>query len=338
MQIQTPYLLFLGDVQDLLSAKTAFGIAYWRSEKCMGQLRLPGCKVDLKIQDLSLEEAFQKGAKTLIIGVANRGGIISPDWIPILQKALVLGYDLASGLHQRLNDIVELKETAQLHKRSLFDVRHPQEDFQVATGLKRTGKRLLTVGTDCSVGKMFTSLALARDMKEKGFSVDFRATGQTGIFIASSGVSVDAVISDFVAGATETLSPNNQENHWDIIEGQGSLFHPSFAAVTLGLIHGSQPDAIIVCHEPNRPHMRGLPHFMLPDIEECIDLNLKAARLTNPNVECVGISFNTSLMPASERISFLENMEKKYNYPCIDPTIDTMPIINRLKQSYKVAC
>lgn len=338
MYIQTPYLLFLGDVQDLLSAKTAFGIAYWRPEKCIGQLRLPKCNVDLKLPDLPLEEAFQKGAKTLIIGVANRGGLISPEWIPMLQNALILGYDLASGLHQRLNDIAVLKETAHMHKRSLFDVRHPQETFPIATGVKRTGKRLLTVGTDCSIGKMFTSLALARDMQEKGFNVDFRATGQTGIFIASSGVSIDAVISDFVAGATETLSPNNKENHWDIIEGQGSLFHPSFAGVTLGLIHGSQPDAIVVCHEPNRSHMRGLPHFTLPSIEECIDLNLKVARLTNPNVECVGLSFNTSSLPMSERVSFLENMQKKYNYPCIDPTIDTSPIINKLKQSYKMAC
>jgi uncharacterized NAD-dependent epimerase/dehydratase family protein len=338
MQLKTPYLLFLGDAQDLLSAKTAFGIAYWRPEKCIGQLRLPNCTIDLKIPDLTLEEAFQKGAKTLIIGVANRGGIINPEWIPIFQKALTLGYDLASGLHQRLSDIVALKETAQQYKRSLFDVRHPQNDFPIATGLKRAGKRLLTVGTDCSIGKMFTSLALARDMKAKGFNVDFRATGQTGIFIASTGVSIDAVISDFVAGATETLSPNNQENHWDIIEGQGSLFHPSFAGVTLGLIHGSQPDAIIVCDEPHRPHMRGLPHYALPSIEECIDLNLRMARLTNPNVECVGISYNTSLMPASERIPFLENMQQKYNYPCIDPTIDTSPIINRLKQSYKMAC
>lgn len=338
MQLKAPYLLFLGDVQDLLSAKTAFGIAYWRPEKCIGQLRLPNCTVDLKIPDMSLEEAFQKGAKTLIIGVANRGGIISPEWISVLQKAISIGYDLASGLHQRLTDIAPLKETAQQHKRSLFDVRHPQDNFPIATGLKRTGKRLLTVGTDCSIGKMFTSLALARDMEIKGFKVDFRATGQTGIFIASAGVSIDAVISDFIAGATEILSPHNQENHWDIIEGQGSLFHPSFAGVSLGLIHGSQPDAIVVCHEPNRSHMRGLSHFSLPSIEECIDLNLKVARLTNPNVECVGISFNTSVLPVSERAPFLENMQQKYNYPCIDPTIDTLPIINRLKQSYKVAC
>lgn len=338
MQLKAPYLLFLGDVQDLLSAKTAFGIAYWCPEKCVGQFRLPACKVDLKLSDLSLEEAFQKGARTLIIGVANRGGIINSEWIPIFQKALELGYDLASGLHQRLTDIDILKNTAQHHKRSIFDVRHPQENFPIAIGMKRTGKRLLTIGTDCSIGKMFTSLALARDMKAKGFNVDFKATGQTGIFIAGSGVSIDAVVSDFVAGATETLSPNNTENHWDIIEGQGSLFHPSFAGVTLGLIHGSQPDAIVLCHEPNRAHMRGLPHFALPSIEECIDLNLKAARLTNPNVECVGISFNTSVLPESERVSFLNNMQQKYNYPCIDPTIDTMPIINRLKQSYKMAC
>lgn len=338
MKIQAPYLLFLGDVQDLLSAKTAFGIAFWCPEKCVGQYRLPNCKVDLKLPDLTLEEGLQKGAKTLIIGVANRGGVIGHDWIPFLQKALALGYDLASGLHQKLSSIPEIKELAEKNQRQLIDVRHPMHSFPIATGIKRTGKRLLTVGTDCSIGKMFTSLALARDLNKKGVKADFRATGQTGIFIAGHGISVDAIVSDFVAGATETLSPNNAEDHWDIIEGQGSLFHPSFAGVTLGLIHGSQPDAIVVCHEPNRSSMRGLPHYTLPDLNLCIEANLQAARLTNPKVKCIGLSFNTSVLPENEREPFLEKMRQKYDFPCIDPARDTSPIVDQLIQQYKMAC
>jgi len=336
MKIKSPYLLFLGDVQDKLAAKTAGGVAYWCPEKCVGQMRLPECKVDLQLPDLSLEEGLSKGAKTLLIGAVNRGGVIAQNWIPYLQKALVLGYDLASGLHQKLSSIEALYTIAQ-NNGQLLDIRHPTQDYPIANALKRTGKRLLTVGTDCSIGKMFTSLCLTRDLQKRGIDAEFKATGQTGLFIAGSGICVDAIVSDFIAGAVEVLSPNHSETHWDIIEGQGSLFHPSFAGVTLGLIHGSQPDAIVVCHEPNRDHMRGLPHFKLPDLEDCIEANLKAASLVNPNVECAGLSFNTSVLQEDQRLPFLEAMRLKYPFPCIDPSIDTSPILDRLGQRYKMA-
>lgn len=337
MHINSPYLLFLGDVQDFLAAKTAHGIAYFSPEKCVGQLRLEGCPITLKLQDLNLEQAKEKGAKTLIVGVANRGGVISDAWIPTLKRALELGFDLASGLHARLIDIPELAQAAAKTGRKLIDVRHPTQVFDVGNGLKRQGKRLLTVGTDCSSGKMFTSLVLTNALKKRGISATFRATGQTGIFIAGEGVSVDAVIADFISGATESLAPENNPDHWDIIEGQGSLFHPSFAGVTLGLIHGSQPDAIIMCHEPTRKHMRGLPHYPLPDIEKCIEEHLRAAHLTNPHVSCVGISYNTSNMPEPERIPYLKAEQTRLGLPCIDPTIDTSPILDNLMQKFKIA-
>ena len=127
----------------------------------------------------------------------------------------------------------------------------PTRDFAVGTGKKRPGKRLLTVGTDCSIGKMYTALALEKEMRARGLKADFRATGQTGIFIAGDGVSIDAVVSDFVSGAVEWICPENDADHWDLVEGQGSLFHASYAGVTLGLIHGAQPDALVMCHEPH---------------------------------------------------------------------------------------
>ncbi len=246
MSIEHPYLLFLGDAADQLAAKTAQGIAHWRPDWCLGQLRLPGCNADLGLADLSLEQAAEAGARTLVIGVANRGGVISEAWVAVLEQALRLGMDLAAGLHNRLADVPSLAATAEQHGRRLFDVRHPTREFEVANGRKRAGKRLLTVGTDCSVGKMYASLALEREMRAQGLNADFRATGQTGILIAGDGISVDAVVADFIAGSIEWLAPANDPDHWDVIEGQGSLFHASFAGVSLGLMHGAQADALVL--------------------------------------------------------------------------------------------
>ena len=322
MRIEQPYLLFLGDAPDRLAAKTAQGIADWRPEICVGQLRFTDCKADLGLPELALEEALEAGAKTLVVGVANRGGTISGAWIEVLVHALELGLDLASGLHSKLADVPALVEAAARNGRRLFDVRHPSERFPVGDGKKRPGKRLLTVGTDCSCGKMYTSLALEREMRRRGLKADFRATGQTGILIAGSGVSVDAVVADFISGASESLSPANDPDHWDLVEGQGSLFHASFAGVSLGLLHGSQPDVIVMCHEPTRAHMRGLPHYALPDIQTCIEANLTAARLTNPAVVCAGLAVNTSRLDPEAAKSRLAELEAELGLPAVDPMRD----------------
>ncbi len=319
MQLKTPYLMFLGDAPDQLAAKTAQGVVDWRPDICMAQLRLPNCNADLGLADMTLEEAAAKGAKTLILGVANRGGKISAEWAEILIKAMELGYDIASGLHNKLADVPGVAEAAAKHGRQLFDVRHPTETFSVASGTKRPGKRILPVGTDCSVGKMYTALAITKEMQDRGMKASFRATGQTGIFIVGEGVSVDAVVADFISGATESLCPANDEDHWDVVEGQGSLFHASFAGVTIGLIHGAQPDAIVLCHEPTRKHMRGLPDFPIPDLAECIEANLNAARLTNPNVKCVGIAINTKALSDEEADALLAKTEAELGLPTVDP-------------------
>ena len=331
MAIQTPYLLFLGDAVDQLAAKTAQGIAHWRPEFCVGQLRLEGCNADLGLADVSLEAAAAAGAKTLVVGVANRGGVISEAWIEVLEQALILGMDLAAGLHSRLAEVPRLSDLAQARGRQLFDVRHPTRGFAVANGAKRPGKRLLTVGTDVSVGKMYTSLALEKEMRARGMKVDFRATGQTGILIVGDGISVDAVVADFISGAIEWLSPANDEDHWDLVEGQGSLFHASYAGVTLGLIHGAQPDALVLCHEPTRPHMRGLPDYQQPDLKTCIEANLRAARLTNPAAVCIGVSVNTSQMAPEAAETFLKATEDELGLPTVDAFKDGVaPIVDRL--------
>ena len=317
--IETPYLLFLGDAPDQLAAKVAQGIKDWRPDNAVGQLRMDGCKADVKLQDMTLTEARDAGAKTLVIGVANRGGVISAAWKKVLVEALEAGFDLASGLHNLLRNEADLVAAAKKHGRSLHDVRIPSVQYPIANGVKRSGKRVLAVGTDCSVGKMYTALALDAALKDKGLKSSFRATGQTGILITGEGVPLDAVIADFMAGSIEWLTPDNDDDHWDVIEGQGSLFHVSYSGVSLALIHGGQPDALILCHEPTRQTMRGLPDYALPTLEQVRDTALTMARVANANCQVVGISINTQHMTQAEADAYLAEVEERLGLPAVDP-------------------
>ncbi len=317
--LETPYLLFLGDAPDSLAAKVAQGIKDWRPELAVGQLRLEGCKADLKIPDLTIEEAKARGARTLVIGVANRGGVISESWKTVLKEALEAGMDLASGLHNLLRDEPELAQLAASTGRTLHDVRIPSVKYPIANGKNRTGKRCLAVGTDCSVGKMYTALSMEKAMHERGMKATFRATGQTGILITGDGVPLDAVIADFMAGSIEYLTPDNDPDHWDLIEGQGSLFHASYSGVTLALIHGGQPDALILCDEPFRPHMRGLPDYTLPSLEMLQDVALQMARIVNPDCKVIGVSLNTSAMDDEKAAAYIAEVEQRMLLPTVDP-------------------
>jgi uncharacterized NAD-dependent epimerase/dehydratase family protein len=318
MQIAAPYLMFLGDVPDQLAAKTAQGIADWRPEWCIGQLSLPGCKADLKLPELTIAEAKAKGVKTMVVGVANAGGVLPAHWSISIVAAIEAGFDIASGLHMRLGDNTAIRAAADEHGAKLFDVRHSDQRFDTGKGTKRPGLRLLTVGTDCSAGKKYTALALEREMRARGLDADFRATGQTGVFISGRGVAIDAVVADFISGAVEWIAPDAAPGHWDLIEGQGSLFHPSFAGVTMGLLHGSQPDAFVVCHEPTRTKMRGVQHA-LPSIADVIDLTIRCGKLTNPAIRCVGIAVNTQALSEVDARAYLQKTGKEYRLPCVDP-------------------
>lgn len=334
MEIQKPYLLFLGDVPDQLAAKTAHGIVDWRPDWCVGQLRLPGCQADCGLADLDIAQAKAKGARTLIVGVANAGGVLPEHWVSKLVEALDAGMDVATGLHKRLASFPAIAEAAARNGQKLHDVRIPDMDFATGKGTKRQGLRLLTVGTDCSVGKKYTALALEKEMRARGLKADFRATGQTGIFISGRGVAIDAVVSDFVAGAAEWLSPANDADHWDLVEGQGSLFHPSFAGVTLGLLHGAQPDAFIVCHEPTRTRMRGVQHA-LPSIQAVIDRTVLEGQLTNPAIQCTGLAINTEHLSESDALALLERTGREYGLPCVDPIRTGVgPLVDELVRRY----
>ena len=320
IKLRTPYLLFLGDVNNFVNAKTGLGIATWAADRCAGQLRFVGCPVDSGLPDLDIKQATAEGVGTVIIGVAPVGGRIQDNWLPPLIDLARAGIDIASGLHSRLSDVPELVEAARTGGARLVDVRVPPADIPCGLGKKRGGKRVLTVGTDCAVGKKYTALALHRELSRRDVDASFRATGQTGIMIAGEGIPIDAVVADFVAGAAELLSPENAEYHWDVIEGQGSLFHPSYAGVTLGLIHGSQPDALVLCHEADRTAIHEVGgHFPIPSLGTVMDTYLAAARLTNPNCIFAGISVNTSGLDEETRRAYLENLHDEHGMAAEDP-------------------
>jgi uncharacterized NAD-dependent epimerase/dehydratase family protein len=264
-------------------------------------------------------QARARGARSLVIGVVNAGGVIQESWLEPLIEALAAGLDVVSGMHARLADSPSLREAARRHGRRLIDVRRPPPNIPTGTGRKRAGRRLLTVGTDCAVGKKYTALALAHAFTGRGVDAEFRATGQTGILIAGGGMPMDAVVADFEAGAGEMLSPDAEPDHWDVIEGQGSLSHPAYAGVSLGLLHGSQPDVIVVCHDTARTSLLGLPDYPLPRIEETIDLALRLGRRTNPAVRCGGVSLNTSKLGVDPARRLLETESARLHLPVADP-------------------
>jgi uncharacterized NAD-dependent epimerase/dehydratase family protein len=318
-ELPSPYLVFLGDTTEAIFAKTAFGLRDWARDRCIGEWSCGETNLTTGLPRMPPRQARERGARGMVIGVANFGGIIQESWFPSLIDALEAGLDLVAGMHAKLHQFEPLRCAAERLGRRLIDVRVPPANIPVATGRKRTGKRLLTVGTDCALGKKYTALSIARALAERGLDVDFRATGQTGILISGCGIPMDAVVSDFEAGAAEMLSPDAPSEHWDVIEGQGSIFHPSYAAVSLGLLHGSQPDVFVVCHEAGREHVIGHPDYPLPSIEATIELNTLLGRRTNPAIRCAGVSLNTSrLEPAAAR-KLLASESRRLRLPVADP-------------------
>ena len=225
--LNTPYLLFLGNVADPLAAKVAQGIKDWRPEFALGQLRLDGCKADLGIPDMTVEAAARAGAKTLIVGAANRGGTMADEWMPVFMDAIKAGMDIASGLHDLLKNRPELVAAVERYGRRLLDVRLPTQRFPIADGasaarqaLPRRRHRLLGRQDVHGAG------AWKRKCCARGMKADFRATGQTGILITGDGVPLDAVVADFMAGAVEWLTPDNDAGPLGPDRGPGQPVPP----------------------------------------------------------------------------------------------------------------
>jgi uncharacterized NAD-dependent epimerase/dehydratase family protein len=317
-----PFLVYLGDVEDMDSCKTGSGIADWAGERALGQYRSSDRTASVGLRDLSIEQAVLEGAKSLLVGIAGVGGYLEKNWHDDLLRAARAGLNIVSGGHQKLIEIPGLAEAAQQANVELIEIRNPPLSFPIGTGLRRPGRRLLTVGTDCALGKKYTALSIAAQLRGRGVEADFRASGQTGIMITGGGIAIDSIVSDFVAGAAEALSPDADPDHWDIIEGQGSLIHPGYAAVTLGLLHGSQPDEIVLCHDPRRLFNLDSPQVKIPPLMEVVQLYLSMGRLTNPQIRCAGISLNTRGMTDKERAMALARERDETGLIVFDPVAD----------------
>jgi uncharacterized NAD-dependent epimerase/dehydratase family protein len=317
--LPSPYLLFLGDASDRLFIKTAAGLVDWAPDRCLGEWGLPSCAVSVGLPRMSPVQAAGQGARAIVIGAAPIGGALTAEWKRALLEAMDAGLHAVSGLHSRLNADPDLVAAAARNGVKLIDVREPPAGLQIGTGRRRSGKRLLTVGTDCALGKKYTALAISSALQDAGLDADFRASGQTGIMIAGSGMPIDAVVADFIAGAAEALSPAAAAGHWDVIEGQGSLFHPGYAGVSLGLLHGSQPDAMVLCHDPSRQTISDYPEHPIPDLGTAIDLHQRCARVTNPAARVIGISLNTSHLEADAAAELVAATGREIGLPVIDP-------------------
>lgn len=322
VDLKAPYLILIGEEDDATYAKTGMGIVQWRPDRVAGQLRFPGCNLDLGVPDMTIADAVRAGVGSLLIGVAPIGGTVPDRWWQVMEEAALGGLDIVCGLHLKLTDKTAIVAAAKKSGARLVDVRVPPSRLPVGNGIKRTGKRVLMVGSDCAIGKKYSALSLHQAMRDAGMKSTFRATGQTGIMIAGEGIPIDAVVADFISGAAELLSPDNDDDHWDVIEGQGSLFHPGYSGVSLGLLHGSQPDAFVVCHDATRTAVSGWEHFALPTIEECIEQHRLLGRRTNPDIRCVGISVNTSGLPSAGRSDYLSRISTETGLPCVDPLTD----------------
>lgn len=337
VKLKAPYLILIGEEDDPTYAKTGFGIVQWRPGLVAGQLRFPGCMVDLGVPDMTLEEAVETGVGSLLIGVAPVGGAVPDAWWEVMKQAASAGLDVICGLHIKLADNPEVVAAARVSGARLIDVRVPPRKLPVGTGRKRSGRRILAVAADCAIGKKYSALALDRAMREAGLKSTFRATGQTGIMIAGEGIPIDAVVADFISGAAELLSPDNEPDHWDIIEGQGSLFHPGYSGVSLGLLHGSQPDGFVVCHDPLRKTVSGWEHYALPSLQECIDTHVMMGRRTNPGIRCVGVTVNTSALQSAERLRCLDDLAAETGLPCCDPVRDGCgAIVQHIRREFGV--
>jgi uncharacterized NAD-dependent epimerase/dehydratase family protein len=257
-------------------------------------------------------------ATELLVGIAPPGGELPADWRNTLAEAIVRGLDIVSGLHQFLGDDPELAAAAAVRGTRLIDVRRNQErEVAHRRGLRQACLRLHTVGTDCAVGKMVASIEIVRSLARRGVDAKFVATGQTGIMIEGDGCPIDCVVSDFVNGAAERLVLANQHHDVIAIEGQGSIFHPRYSSVTYGLLHGSLPDCLVLCHEIGRREFFGLEGIPLPSLERAVEAFEAAANLMHP-CRVVGVALNGRTASDAELESERRRVRDELGLPACD--------------------
>jgi uncharacterized NAD-dependent epimerase/dehydratase family protein len=317
-------LLAEGHSGDPHHGKTARGVMRYRPEDVVGLLdstRAGEQEEGFPIVG-TVEEALPLGATTALVGVATSGGRFPPAWRELLKQSIRAGLDIENGLHEFITDDAELSDLASEHGVELRDLRKPPPGLNVPTGANLThGSRVvLTVGSDCAIGKMSVSLELDREARKRGIASQFVPTGQTGIAIAGWGIAVDAVVSDFIAGAAEQLVVEGVERGGELllVEGQGSVLHPAYSGVTLGLIHGSAPHAYVLCHQSGSDVVDGDARFPIPPLPQLVRLHHELSLIPRP-APVLAIALNTRYLDDAAAHAAIEAAEQETGLPADDP-------------------
>jgi uncharacterized NAD-dependent epimerase/dehydratase family protein len=323
----TKMLLMTEGLMGRYSSKAAAGVVRYCRDEVVALLdsqhvgsdveSILGCGGGLPVVG-DVASALPLGPKCLVIGVAPVGGGLPDGWRKHLIEALDAGLDLVSGLHQFLNDDEELAEHAKRTGAVIHDVRRPRSDIPIGSNLaaRLDGKRVLTVGSDGNIGKMHTSIELTRELERRGRDADFVATGQIGIMISGRGVPLDHVVSDFVSGAIEQELIQREQHEVYLVEGQGAIIHPGFSAVTVGLIHGAAPDAMVFCHNPMRCVQR---HGVeIPPLNAAIRLHEDLCRYVHP-CKVIAVSLNCAELSDAEARDAVQRVQNETGLPATDP-------------------
>jgi len=288
----------------------------------------------------TMAEGLALGANSVLVGIAPAGGRLPDAWREWLREALEGGCDIVSGLHTFLADDPLLAQAAAVHERTITDIRRPPRDLPIASGKARDLAPLvvLTVGTDCNVGKMTAQLQLVNGLRARGLRTNFVATGQTGIMIEGWGIGVDAVVADFIAGAAEQITLQGAEGaDVVLVEGQGSINHPGYSGVTLGLLHGSCPDAMILCHQSSRKYIgdyRQASWLKLPTLKQYVKAYESVAGLVSPS-KVVGIALNTYDLSEDEARKACAKATKETGLPATDPVrFDPAPLLDAIQAAH----
>ena len=259
---------------------------------------------------------------TALVGVATQGGRFPPEWRELIEECIARGLDVENGLHEFITDDPELSELAALHGVALRDLRKPPAGLNVPTGenLTHDSKVVLTVGSDCAIGKMTVALELDAETRRRGIKSEFVPTGQTGIAIAGWGISVDAVVADFIAGSAETLVIEGRDRGGELlwVEGQGSLLHPAYSGVTLGLLHGSAPHALVLCHQVGQDVVDDDRRFPMPSLSSLVELYERSSLIARP-ARVVAIALNTRNVDDDGARAAIAAAEAETGLPADDP-------------------
>jgi uncharacterized NAD-dependent epimerase/dehydratase family protein len=281
----------------------------------------------------TLQEGLARGATAVLIGIAPAGGALPPEWRAMLAEALRAGHDVWSGLHYFLADDAVLASAAGEGGARIYDLRRPPADLVVAAGRVRDVQStvILTVGSDCNIGKMTTQLQLRDAMRRAGQRVAFAATGQTGILVEGWGISVDAVVADFIAGAAERLVLEAApEADVVLVEGQGSIIHPSYSGVTYGLIHGSLPHAMVLCTQPSRVAINRHAWVKIPPLRELVQMH-EAVAAPLRAAPVIAIALNTYDLDEASALDAVRRAEDETGLPATDPVrFDPAPIVGAI--------